>query len=124
MIASATAASPAANTITSSANTCPSRANDGTYRAHATKFTFAALSTSSTPMRMPIAFRLVAMHNSPQANRNAPRQRYGVSPSSFMGHLLGPSLGPRQIRRPDQDDEQVHGDDLERQEVGREEPDS
>src|SRR5262249_4739540 len=124
MIARATAASPAASTITSRANTCPSNANFGTYRAQATKFTFAAFSTSSTPINTPTAFRLAAMHKSPQAKSNAPRHKYGVSPRSVIPGLLRPPLGPGQIGRADQHDEQVHGDDLERQQVRRQETDS
>src|SRR5262249_20071083 len=123
MIARATAASPAASTMTIRAKTCPSRANFGRYRAQATKFTFAAFSTNSTPINTPTAFRLAAMHRSPHANRNAPRHRYGVSPRSVIPGLLRPPLGPGQIGRPDQHDEQVDGDNLEREQVRRQEPD-
>src|SRR5262245_10839931 len=123
MIARATAASPAASTINSSANTCPSNANFGTYRAQATKFTLAAFSTSSTPINTPTAFRFAAMHSSPQAKRKAPRHRYGVSPRSVIPRLLRPPLGPGEVGRTDQHNEQVHRDDLERQQVRRQEPD-
>ena len=39
---------------------------------------FAAFSTSSTPISMPMAFRLAAKHRMPQANRNAESIRNGV----------------------------------------------
>src|SRR5437763_11849639 len=106
------AASAAAMTMTNSANTWPSTANARLKCAKATKLTVAPLSTSSTPMRTPMALRLVAMHTAPHTNSSAPRSRYSVS--SMDSGMSGPSttLGAGQVGRADQDDQQVHGHDF------------
>ncbi len=80
-MASATAASAAASTMTNSAINWPSNPIDiepsgcSNRLPKATKFRFAPLSTSSMPISTPSAFRLVAMQTAPQTNSTAPTTR-------------------------------------------------
>src|SRR5215470_6362511 len=83
MIASPTAASAAATTITKNTNTWPSRASlipwSLQYRAKATKLRFTALSISSTDMKMVMMLRLSRKPSTPSENRIALKIRYQES---------------------------------------------
>src|SRR5436190_10595489 len=105
------------------------------------KLIFAPFRTSSTPIRTPMPFRLLAMQTMPQTNSTAATRRYGVSPTSFIELAVlrdeeltecvraafrlrlggdfscATAFGSGEIGRTNQDDEQVDGDDFERQEV-------
>src|ERR1700722_19208009 len=63
-------------TMTKRSKTSPSNSRAGLKWAKATKLIVAPFSTNSTPMSMPMALRLVAMHTAPQTNSSAPSKRY------------------------------------------------
>ena len=73
-MAMAMAASAAASTITNNAVIWPSMV-PAAYREKAIRLMLAALSTNSTPMRIPTAFRLMVMVKMPQQNTNAASTR-------------------------------------------------
>src|SRR3954464_12866133 len=119
-MASATAASAAARTITKRAKTWPSIWKAGLKWAKATKLTVAPLSTSSTPMSTPMALRLVAMQTTPQTNSTATRVRWWLR--WIIAGASAAAFGPRQVGSADEHDQEVAADDLERQQVAHARP--
>src|SRR3954463_6198428 len=114
-MASATAASAAASTITIKLKTWPVRTGDGLYLLKATKLTLAALRMSSTPIRMPTAFVRVMQVYMPSAKRTAPTirkcGRAGVNMSALLDFLAGDH------HRADQRGQQHQRHHLEREQV-------
>src|SRR5216684_3791943 len=125
-MASPTAASAAASTITKMLKTCPvSFPGPSTKWLKAMKFTLAAFRISSTPIRMPTALRRVTTVMRPSANRIAPTMRKCGSPmvsmslpralAGLVGRLLDLLAGDDD--RADQRREEHDGCDFERQQV-------